>query len=288
MKPLAFVLLTGALAAEPPNLHETGFTAGKNGLPEAWSVWSPRPEIAPRTFLDPVHYRSRPASLAISGQGNAAEYGGWERIVPGIESGAWYRFSAYYRSAGVPFESLQIVPRVDWRAPQGRAGRPDYVYRSANEGEWTRVTADVQAPAHAAEAVLQLYLFNAPQGTLWWDDISFERIAAPAARPVTIATINLRPERTGSAQESVTQFLAAIEKTVPPKTDIILLPEGITVVGFMGGKATPSTTPLCCSTGRAGWPASIARFSFRSRRSRVDSRRATSTRCSAPISAPSG
>src|SRR5258707_269441 len=73
MKPLAFVLLTGALAAEPPNLHETGFTAGNNGLPEAWSVWSPRPEIAPRTFLDPVHYRSRPASLAISGQRNAAE-----------------------------------------------------------------------------------------------------------------------------------------------------------------------------------------------------------------------
>src|SRR6266567_1938570 len=67
--------------------------------------------------------------------------------------------------------------------------------------------------------------------TVWWDDISFERIPAPAPRPVTIATINLRPQGTKSAQESVGQFIAALGKTVPPKTDVILLPEGITVIG---------------------------------------------------------
>lgn len=195
-------------------------------------MWSPRPEIAPRTFLDASYYRSRPASLAISGNGNAAEHGGWERAVAGIDGGAWYRFTAYYRCTGVPHESLQILPRVDWRTAKGaRAGEPDYVYKAAREGEWTRVTADFQAPERAASAVLQLYLLNAPQGTVWWDDVSFEQVPAPPTRPVTIATVNLRPERTGSTEASVTEFINAIERTVPAKTDVILLPEGITVVG---------------------------------------------------------
>ncbi len=232
MRPLALVLLTGALSAASLPVHETGFTAGPNGLPEGWGVWSPRAEIAPRTFLDPERYRTRPSALAISGDGNAAEYGGWERAVPGVEAGAWYRFTAYYQCTGVPYESLQILPRVDWRGEKGRRpGRPDLVFKSERDGAWTRVTADVRAPARATAAVLELQLFNAPQGTVWWDDISFERIPAPAARPVKIASINLRPQNTGSAEESVSRFLAAIERTVPPKTDVILLPEGITVIG---------------------------------------------------------
>jgi predicted amidohydrolase len=232
MKRFGLLLVAGALAASTLPLHEGGFSAGPDGLPEGWKVWSPRAEIAPRTFLDSTHYRTRPASLAISGNANAAVYGGWERTVEGVEPGAWYRFTAYYRSTGVPYESLQIFPRVDWSSATGRrAGRPDYVYKAMREGEWTRVTADLQAPEDANVALLQLYLLNAPQATVWWDDISFERIPAPAARPVTIATINLRPQGTKSAQESVRQFIAAIGKTVPPKTDVILLPEGITVIG---------------------------------------------------------
>jgi predicted amidohydrolase len=231
MRFAAFVLLSGAIWAAPVHLHETGFAAGPNGMPDGWTVWSPRAEISPRTFLDPVRYRTKAASLAISGNGNAAEFGGWQRVVDGIDVGAWYRFTAYYRCAGVPHESLQIVPRVDWRASEKRAGRPDYVYKSARDAEWMRVTTDVQAPEGATTALLQLYLFNAPQGTVWWDDISFEQITPPAPRPVKIATVNLRPQGTGSAQASVSQFIDAVERTVPAKSDIILLPEGITVVG---------------------------------------------------------
>ena len=232
MKCAAFLVFTGVLAAAPLHLHETGFVAGPNGIPAGWTLWSPRAEIAPRTFLDPVRYRTKPASLAISGNANAAEHGGWVREVNGVEAGAWYRFTAYYRAVGVPHESMQILPRVDWRIDEKhRAGRPDYVYKTDRDGEWTRVTADVQAPEHATTALLQLYLFNAPQGTVWWDDVSFEQIPAPRPRPVTIASLNLRPEGTGSAQASVGKFIDAIERTVPAKTDVILLPEGITVIG---------------------------------------------------------
>ena len=61
-----------------------------------------------------------------------------------------------------------------------------------------------------------------------WDDISFDEIPDPGPRPVTIATLHLRPTDTGSPQASVRRFLDVIEKGVPSKTDVILLPEVIT------------------------------------------------------------
>ena len=67
------------------------------------------------------------------------------------------------------------------------------------EGEWTRLSLDAQAPDKTAAVTIHLYLANAPQGTLWWDDISLDEIPAPLARPVTIASIHLRPRDTGDA-----------------------------------------------------------------------------------------
>lgn len=222
----------GVATAASLHFQESAFAAAPDGRPPGWTVWSARPETAPRVFVDPVHDRSGGGSLAISGNSNGAEHGGWERRVSGVEAGTWYRFVAYYRAEAVPSESWQVVARLDWRnASNSRAGQPDYVYRSRREGDWTKVWLDTQAPAKATSVVLQLFLSNAPNATVWWDDLSLEQIADPGPRKVTIASINLRPAQTHSAAESVRQFLETVEATVRGKSDIILLPEGITVVG---------------------------------------------------------
>jgi predicted amidohydrolase len=233
MKKLALLtLLCGLAAAAPLDIRQSGFAPGADGKPAGWTTWSARAETAPRTYVDLLHYRSKPGSLAISGNSNVAAHGGWEYSVSGIEPGSWFRFVAYYRTEAVAYESWQVVARLDWRSAQNqRAGQPDYVYHASREKQWTKVTLDAQAPEKAAAVVLQLYLSNAPQGTVWWDDISLQQIPAPASRKVTVASINLRPARTGSASESVRQFLETIEKAVREKTDVILLPEGITVIG---------------------------------------------------------
>lgn len=232
MRLLLSLSLASVLTAAPVHVVQNGFSPGPGGLPAGWRTWAPRAEIAPRTYVDTVHYRTRPGALAISGNGNAGEHGGWEYDVPGIESGVWYRFTAYYRSVGVQHESVEILPRVDWKtSTDKRAGRPDYPYKTTREGDWNKVTADVQAPANASSATLQLYLFNAPQGTVWWDDVSFEQTPSPSPRTVTIATLNLRPQGTKSREESVRQFMAGVERAIPGKVDVILLPEGITVIG---------------------------------------------------------
>lgn len=226
---LCFATFLGA-ASLP--VQQSAFKPGSDGLPAGWRTWAARPEIAPRTFVDMTRSRNEPGSLAISGNSNAAEYGGWEYRAGQVNAGKWYRFAAYYRAEGISDERHQVVARISWSKADGeRAGRPDYAYATERTGEWTRLSLDVPAPEGAAGATVQLYLQNAPYATLWWDDVSLDPIPAPAPRQVRVASVSLHPNGTHSAEESVRQFIQAINKSVAARTDVILLPEGITVVG---------------------------------------------------------
>jgi predicted amidohydrolase len=253
MKIFTCLLYVTALAGAPLPVRESGFTAGPDGKPSGWTTWSARPETAPRCFVDSLHYRTRSGSLAIAGDSNLAEHGGWHRAVAGIQPGAWYRLTAWYRTEGVAHESLQVLARIDWRdAKSQRAGQPDYAWQTRREGAWTRLVLDAPSPELASSAVLQFYLSNTPQGTVWWDDIAFEPIAAPPPRPVSIASINLRPRNSASSAESVQQFIAAIDREVRGQTDVILLPEGITVVGTKLTYAAAAEPVPGPTTGRLG------------------------------------
>jgi predicted amidohydrolase len=124
------------------------------------------------------------------------------------------------------------VARLDWVTAAGkRAGQPDYAYQMRPEAGWIRVSLEAPAPADAAAVKVQLLLVNAPAATLWWDDIEFEEIPAPAPRRVVVAAVNFRPSKSRSPEENVRRFLGVVDRAVPGKADVILLPEGITVVG---------------------------------------------------------
>lgn len=231
MKWVAPLVWAVALSAAPL-FRQSGFAPGADGAPAGWKRWAAREEIAPRTFVDQVYSRGEPGSLVISGASNAAAYGGWEHTVGGIEPGRWYRLTAWYRAEGLSYEPLQVVARLDWRTAQGRrAGQPDYAYHLRREGDWRALTLEAPAPENAVSVIIQLYLGNAPQATLWWDDIALEAIDPPGPRLVRVAAINFRPARSASGSENVTRFLEAVEKAVPGAVDLILLPEGITLVG---------------------------------------------------------
>src|SRR5581483_10970339 len=223
------VLLFPAAMLAAGDIHLTG--SDLKAEASGWTAWSPRSEIAPRTYLDRVHQRGGLSSLAISGNSNPAAYGGWEYTVQGVAPGKWYRFTGWYRTEGVPYERLQVLSRLDWvRADGKRAGKPEYIYASQPDGEWTRVSVDCPAPDGAAAVKLQLMLQNAPAGTVWWNGLTFDQIAAPGPRPVRVQAVNFRPSHPASSADGVRQFLNVVEHIEAP-ADIILLPEGITVVG---------------------------------------------------------
>jgi predicted amidohydrolase len=229
-----YILMVGAasLAAAPVGVRESGFVPGQDGSPPGWRTWAARSEIAPKTFVDKKRSRGEAGALAISGNGNAAASGGWERIAESVEPGKWYRFSAAYTATGVRFESNEVVCRIEWLDARGkRVGQPEYAYALQRDGEWRKTDVTAPAPAKAAAAKLQLWLHNSPGGTVWFDEIAFESVPEPEPRNVVIAAIHHRPRRSMSSADSVQSFIDVIEKTAPAKTDVLLLPEGVTVVG---------------------------------------------------------
>ncbi len=217
----ALVLFSAGLFAEPLRIEPAG-----------WKMWSQRAATAPRVSRDETITRSGKGSLVVSGNSNAAVHGGWENTVDGVVGNQWYRFTAYFRTQGVAHPNYQVLPRLDWRDAAGkRVGQPDYVYQTRQEGDWTKTWLEVNAPEGARRVVVQLYLSNAPGGMVWWDDVSLEAVDAPKDRRIKVATINLRPSGLLSREANVEAFVAAVDKAAPGKLDVILFPEGMTVVG---------------------------------------------------------
>jgi predicted amidohydrolase len=207
---------------------QSGFAAGD----AAWTATAARAEIAPRAFVAAEPSRGEPGSLALAGDGRPAATGGWERRLDGVLPGRWYRLTAHYRASGIAHESWQVLARLDWRdGAGGRAGQPDYAWRAAAEGDWTRLTLEAPAPEGAATAALQLQVRDAGPGVVHWDDVRLEPIDAPAPRPVSLAAVNLRPRDTGSREVSVKAFVDLALARVPAGADVIVLPEGLTLVG---------------------------------------------------------
>jgi len=209
------------MAADPARIENTG-----------WRVWNHREAAATLAYVDNIITRSVHDAIAVSGNSNLAVHGGWEYHVADIKPGAWYRFTAYYKTQGVEHPTWQVLPRIDWRNAAGkRASEPAYVYETKPDGEWTKTWLLMQAPQEASAAVLQLYLSNAPGGTIWWDDVSFEAASAPPDRKIKVATINLRPAGLKSREANVEAFINAANQAAPGKLDVLLFPEGMTVVG---------------------------------------------------------
>jgi predicted amidohydrolase len=221
---LAFcpVLLAGA------SLEQSAF----EGAASPWKTWSARPELAPRMYVDKRFSRGGPGALAISGNKVPGASGRWERTVDGVRPGAWYRLTAWYRGENLPNEANSVLVRLGWTTSQGtNAGQPDYAWQTTREGEWRKITVAAPAPEKASAALVQLWLHNAPDATVWWDDIRLEETAAPPKRNVTVAAIRLRPRKSAGPEQNIRLFSDVVRKQVPGKADLIVFPEGMTVVG---------------------------------------------------------
>lgn len=188
---------------------------------QEWSLWAPRAEIQPQG-------EQREGALILRGAGNAAAAGGWQRTHPGIRPGQWYRLTATYEPrAGIALPQRQVVARIDWRSGEGRrAGQPEYAWQERREGAARHLTLLAQAPPQAAAATVQLWLVEAADGVVHWRDISFAEAEPPAPRKARIATLRLRPK----GEDPLARFIE-LARTAPAGADLILLPEGATVVG---------------------------------------------------------
>lgn len=194
-----------------------------SGTSGNWTIWSPRPEIAPQGSLD-----ASSGELILQGGGNVAVFGGWQRTFGGIKGGQWYRLQVRYKAKGLGFEPLQTPVRLDWTLATGkRTGQPDYAWRVTEEKGWRLVSLDAPAPEKAANVNVQLLLQNAANATVRYKDITLTPIPQPPARNVNIASVRFYPR----GPDPIAAFTALVDSQLAGKTDIVLLPEGATMVG---------------------------------------------------------
>jgi len=87
---IAAILLSGsrpAQGAQGLRIELKDFTQDGRTAP-GWTAWAQRDEIQPRCYVDSTHFRSAPDALAISGDGNPLEYGGWAHVIGDIKPGS--------------------------------------------------------------------------------------------------------------------------------------------------------------------------------------------------------
>jgi len=231
---LAFLLLAGSAvsvenATSKTLLSDAGFSPDNC----AWQPTAAREEIRPACAVDAAVSRTGANGSLRSTCRTAVEYGGWTRTVPGIASGKWYRFDAYYRAKNVRDESRCVVARLDWQRSDGdRAGQPDYVYHvEGTAGGWKHVWTLAPAPSGAHLVRLELLMGWRPGGTVWWDDISLAETPPPAPRVVRLAALHFRPHGTHSGEDAIARFCAQIDRAAESRPDIICLPEAMTTIG---------------------------------------------------------
>ena len=197
---------------------------------DGWRPYSPREEIAPRSWVE----REAQAGLVLglAGRGDDAVDGRWAREVPAVP-GKTYAFGAAYRAKGVDSPSRSVLARLVWLDAAGETMRPmEYplVGETGPDG-WTRVAGVYRAPQEAARARLELHLRWTATGEVRWRDASFEEATLPGPRRVTLAAVNHGPRGTKSPQESRERFVRLVEEAAARGADIVCLPEGITTAG---------------------------------------------------------
>jgi len=215
-----------------------------------WKTESPRAEIQPSFEFKPDGGPAKTGSFVIRAEGREGVDGHWTKTLP-IKGGRYYRFRALRKIENVSSPRRSALARMLWRDEQGRPVRHDepgaksYAPGKAPEAEpeypqdratdtngWTEVSDVYQAPANAAQAIVELYLRWAPRGVVEWSEVSLSESEPPPPRKVRLATVHYVPKGSKTAMDRCRQFARFIEEAAGQKADLVVLPETLTVTGL--------------------------------------------------------
>jgi len=174
-----------------------------------WESWSPRAALRPAFATETLD--GSPA-LMIAGAENPYCFGWWSRRVP-IQPGAAYRFRARLRWEGFTDPNLHLLTAVAWRRGDLARSRCPQDYLSIYRSDDGRIVAEeiLRAPEGTTDAELLLVL-RYTAGTAWWESLTLEAVAAPAARPVTVAVVQGRPPAAASPEAARTYWAGLLSQ----------------------------------------------------------------------------
>ncbi|MEP6951360.1 MAG: carbon-nitrogen hydrolase family protein, partial [Ginsengibacter sp.] len=199
----------------------------------SWRFESQREAIAPVWYIDSNTTYNGNQTLALAGGGKAYADGHWYNTVT-VEPGEYFEFRACFAFSKVAEPNRSILARILWQDGSGElvgfAEYPAKLLKKTNEG-WSIIEEIYKIPAEAKTAKIELHYRWDADGIVHFGGISFQRSKPPEPRKVRVATINYKPENSGSSRENLEKFSELIARAAAQKADIVCLPEGITLAG---------------------------------------------------------
>ncbi len=207
--------------------------------PDTWTTESPRDEISPSFSRDPHGGPDGAESLIIAADNREGLYGAWVRTFP-VEGGKYYRFSVRHKTEGIAVPRRSAVVKITWQDAEGRLvqgpaddkARPEFpMDKGVDAAGWTEVADTYKVPGDAVQALVELRLRWAANGTLRWGPVALEQTKKPQGRKVRLATVHFRPRGGASPKENREMFAPLIADAGRQRADLVCLPESLTYCG---------------------------------------------------------
>jgi predicted amidohydrolase len=194
--------------------------------PSPWAPWSPMPALAPGFAVEPAGGSRDGAVLRLDGRGNRHIFGAWTQRVP-ARPGTAYRLRVAFRCRGIENLYLHVTPHVVWRRGElpEESCAADTIRHFRREGERFVGEDTFVAPGNCDGAEVRLLLRYAPEGVVWFDEVSLAETEAPGPRRVRVGTMRARPPHPATPEEYVRYYAAQIDRLGATCPDLILLPE---------------------------------------------------------------
>ena len=193
--------------------------AGLSEVAEVWEAFVPREALRPE-------FKAEGDRLAISGAGNAHEFGYWRRAVP-VTGGSDYQLQVRFHVTGDVDIPLNVLNMVVWTEPD-RERRPSphdhisHFWRSdgavCGEGRFS-------APASATLAEVQLGLRFAPRGTVEWDIVELTPCEPADPRTVRVTAVRWHGEEGANLDDNREALAGLVDQAAGQGSDLVLLPE---------------------------------------------------------------
>jgi predicted amidohydrolase len=219
---VSIIIITNCSTPRKPTLQNT-----------YWQFQSQREEIEPVHWIEmDIRYDGEP-TLAIAGVGKAYVNGSWTNSYQ-ITPGKYYEFITYFKPDNISQLDRTVLSQIIWQTEDGK--RIDFIEfpatkaRETKEG-WYSIKQSYQVPEGAVRARIDLFYRWDAEGKVYFGGTSFKETNAIIPRLVRLGAIHHQPKNTASSQENLEQFEAFIHIAGEQNTDIVCLPEGITIAG---------------------------------------------------------
>jgi predicted amidohydrolase len=193
--------------------------AGLSEDPEVWEAFAPRETLRPE-------FKVESDRLAISGAGNAHEFGYWRRSVP-VTGGGDYQLQVRFRVNGEVDIPLNVLNMVVWTEPDAerRSSPHDHISHLWRSDGAVRGEGRFSVPARATVAEIQLGLRFAPQGAVEWDRVELTPCERAAPRRVRVTAVRWHGQEGATLEDNREALAGLVDQAGSQASDLVLLPE---------------------------------------------------------------